>query len=233
MLKFFSKLKYFDSPLLFDIILLSFSGLALLYSSSLSSENTQLFWRQVVFFAAGFLIYLFFSFFNYHTLAKINRLYYVFMAGILTYLLVFGSLIRGGCWLNVGWHFAFIIDWFFGAPKSIKINKLQSSKRAWDYGTDDTVFVDCEYNNFHGSGYLSVVDSSSEDVFKIVGGSGTINIYKNHSELIDNNGNILFKEKAENLLGYIYQIKNIPIKEVALKLSLHNFNAMQIINNSL
>jgi hypothetical protein len=80
---------------------------------------------------------------------------------------------------------------------------------------------------------LSVVDSSSEDVFKIVGGSGTINIYKNHSELIDNNGNILFKEKAENLLGYIYQIKNIPIKEVALKLSLHNFNAMQIINNSL
>lgn len=103
MLKLFSKLKYFDSPLLLDILLLSFAGLALLYSSSLSSENTQLFWRQVVFFVAGIFVYLFFSFFNYHTLAKTNRIYYVFMIGILTYLLIFGSLIRGGRrWIDLG-----------------------------------------------------------------------------------------------------------------------------------
>lgn len=139
----------------------------------------------------------------------------------------------GGCWLNIGWHFAFLLSWFFGLPKDIKVNKIKSSKRAWDYGTDDTVFVSCNYNNFTGNAYLSVVDSFSEDIFKIVGDIGTLCISKNDSILFDNNGNVVLKEKAENLLSYIHQIKDIFKDGISDDLLKHNLNAMKIINNNL
>lgn len=122
---------------------------------------------------------------------------------------------------------------FFGFPKDVKVNKIKSSKRAWDYGTDDTVFVNCDYGNFTGNAYLSVVDSLSEDMFKIVGDLGTICISKDNSILIDNNGDVILKEKAENLLSYVYQIKDIFKNDVSEKLFFHNLNAMKIINNNL
>ncbi len=138
----------------------------------------------------------------------------------------------GGCWLNIGWHFAFILEWFFGSPKDIKVNKLQSSKRAFQYQTDDTVFVVCSYENFSGRAYMSVVDSLSEDSFKIVGSLGTILISKDNSILMDNYGNKKEKEKAENLLSYVYQSKNIFDKNISDKLLEINIKAMKIISNN-
>ena len=139
----------------------------------------------------------------------------------------------GGCWLNVGWHFAFLLSWFFGLPKDIKVNKIKSSKRAWNYNTDDTVFINCNYENFYGNAYLSVVDSLSEDTFKIVGDIGMICISKDNATLFDNDGNKITKENAENLLSYMYQIKNVLNIDVGKNLLLHNLNAMKIINDNL
>lgn len=138
----------------------------------------------------------------------------------------------GGCWLNIGWHFAFIILWFFGIPHTIQVNKVKSRKRAFEYQTDDTVFVTCAYENFTGRAFMSVVDSLTEDSFKIVGSNGTVIITKDSAVLMDNYGNKKEKEKAENLLSYVYQDKNIFNKDIQDKLLDYNIKAMKIISDN-
>ncbi len=139
----------------------------------------------------------------------------------------------GGCWINIGWHFAFIIEWFFGNPVEINVNKIKSSKRAWEYQTDDTVFVTCSYDGFVGRAYMSVVDSLTEDSFKIVGSLGTIIISKDDAVLIDNYGNKKDKEKAENLLSYMYQAKEVLNKDVRENLMDLNIKTMKIISDNI
>ncbi len=103
MLSFFSKLKYFDIPLLISTLLLSLVGLSILYSTSLSTESTAIFWRQLTFWGIGAVAFFFFAFFDYHQMAKINRAAYVLFIVLLGILLVIGSDIRGGRrWFDVG-----------------------------------------------------------------------------------------------------------------------------------
>lgn len=103
MLNFLQKFKYLDLPLLTAVFLLSAIGLALLYSTSVSSDALSVFWRQVIFVSLGWVAFLFFSFFNYHTLAKGRRLLYVLSVLALVYILFFGPQIRGGRrWINLG-----------------------------------------------------------------------------------------------------------------------------------
>lgn len=103
MLALLHKFKYFDLPLLLAVALLSISGLAILYSTSLATADTGIFWRQAAFFLVGFLGFLFLSFFDYHTLAKTNRIIYLICLALLVYLLFFGADIRGGRrWLSLG-----------------------------------------------------------------------------------------------------------------------------------
>ena len=139
----------------------------------------------------------------------------------------------GGCWLNIGWHFAFVITWFFGVPQNIKGDKVKSRKRAFEYQTDDTVFVTCTYEDFTGRALMSVVDSLTEDSFKIVGSNGTIIITKDNAILMDNYGNKKEKEKAENLLSYVYQAKNIFKKDIQDKLLDCNIKTMKIISDNM
>lgn len=96
MLNFFNRFKYFDIPLLAATLLLVLAGISVLYSTTLSEDSASLFYRQLVFLGAGLGGFLFLSFFDYHTLAKTNRIIYVVFVVMLTYLLVFGSVIRGG-----------------------------------------------------------------------------------------------------------------------------------------
>lgn len=97
------KYKYFDIPLNTAIFLLCVTGLAVLYSTSLSNDNTSIFWKQLLFLSFGFVIFFFFSFFDYHTLAKANKIIYPIFIILLVYLLFFGPQIRGGRrWLPLG-----------------------------------------------------------------------------------------------------------------------------------
>lgn len=104
MFTFLRKFRYFDIPLQTSAILLAIVGLALLYSlTSGSDAGFGVFFKQVIFLAAGAGAYIFFAFFDYHALAKTNRVLYVVLLGLLVYLLTFGTLIRGGRrWINVG-----------------------------------------------------------------------------------------------------------------------------------
>jgi len=101
--KLLSKLRYFDIPMLICLALLSVAGLAILYSTSLASENLSPFWRQIPFLSAGFAGYFFLAFFDYHSLAKANRVIYVILVAALIFVLFFGEIIRGGRrWINLG-----------------------------------------------------------------------------------------------------------------------------------
>ena len=103
MFKFLKELKYFDVPLLTATFLLLLSGFALLYSTSFAETGASLVFRQFVFAIAGISAFLFFAFFDYHRLAKTNKIFYVLLLLALTYLLLFGSDIRGGRrWIDFG-----------------------------------------------------------------------------------------------------------------------------------
>ena len=103
MFKLFSEFKYFDTALLIATALLSIVGLALLYSTSVADGTTGVFWRQFIFLGLGLVCFFFFSFFDYHTLSKANKVFYVIFVILLIYLLVFGSNIRGGRrWIDLG-----------------------------------------------------------------------------------------------------------------------------------
>lgn len=100
----FSKFRYFDFPLLASTIMLALFGIALLFSVSISQDQSlSSFYKQLLFLAFGLGAYLFFSFFDYHTLAKANRAIYVVTIIILIGLLLFAPNIRGGRrWLPLG-----------------------------------------------------------------------------------------------------------------------------------
>ena len=95
----FSRLKYFDVPLLITSGLLLLIGLAIQYAVSLSGGTMEIFYRQLAFSAGGITLFFLFAFYNYHRLAKLNRIAYVLLILSLIYLLIFGDQIRG----TVGW----------------------------------------------------------------------------------------------------------------------------------
>jgi rod shape determining protein RodA len=101
MLKFFSRFKYFDIPLLLSTLLLVFAGMAILYATTLSQDTRAVFYRQLAFFGIGIGGFLFLSFFDYHAVAKLNRIFYVVLLALLAYTLIFGLVVHGGRrWLN-------------------------------------------------------------------------------------------------------------------------------------
>src|SRR5437868_1862050 len=96
MANFFLRFKHFDIPLQISILLLIAAGLAVLYSTSVAGGSLGVFWRQLIFLALGLAGFFFFAFFDYHTLAKGNRVLYVVFMCLLLYLPFFGSAVRGG-----------------------------------------------------------------------------------------------------------------------------------------
>jgi len=90
-------------PLQITMGLLLITGLTLLYSTTIGANSSSIFWRQVLFTAMGLIAFFVFSFFDYHTLAKANRVSYVIFFILLIYLLVFGSDIKGSRrWIELG-----------------------------------------------------------------------------------------------------------------------------------
>ncbi len=98
----FSKLKHLDWPLLIAMLLLQISGLAILYGTT-ASENTEVFYRQLIFTSISLSLFLFLAFIDYHSISKQNRVAYVIILILLIYLLILGAEVRGGKrWLDLG-----------------------------------------------------------------------------------------------------------------------------------
>ena len=99
----FSRLKNFDLPLLIVSGLLLLIGLAVQYAVSVSGDTLEIFYRQLVFSIAGVVLFILFASYNYHKLAKLNRIAYVVLILSLIFLLLFGTSIRGSArWIELG-----------------------------------------------------------------------------------------------------------------------------------
>lgn len=99
----FSRLKYFDTPLLIVSGLLLLIGLAVQYAVSVSGGTIEIFYRQLIFSVVGVGLFLFFAFYNYHRLSKLNRIAYLILILALIFLLLFGVQIRGSSrWIELG-----------------------------------------------------------------------------------------------------------------------------------
>ena len=100
---FFSRFRHFDIPLLIASGLLLIVGLVVIYATSLSNGNLQVFYRQLVFAGVGVAAFFAFSVYNYQTLAKQNRLIYIVLIVLLVGLLLFAHAVRGSTrWINLG-----------------------------------------------------------------------------------------------------------------------------------
>jgi rod shape determining protein RodA len=103
MFSFLNRFKHFDTPLNIVTALLVLAGLAILYGTTLSEATNTIFYRQLIFLSIGLIGFFFVSFFDYHALAKTNRIIYVVIVVLLTYLPVFSGAVRGGKrWINLG-----------------------------------------------------------------------------------------------------------------------------------
>jgi cell division protein FtsW (lipid II flippase) len=102
---FLARFRRFDLPLLIASGLLLVVGLVLIYATSLSSGSLEVFYRQLVFAGAGVTVFFIFSFYNYHNLAKRNRLLYFVLVLALAGLLLFAQTVRGSTrWINFGFR---------------------------------------------------------------------------------------------------------------------------------
>lgn len=103
MLNFLRKFRYFDRPLQIVTLLLAVAGMAMLYSIAVAGGGAAVFWKQGIFLLVGLGLYIFFAFFDYHALAKLNRAVYPVLLVLLVYLLLLGPKINGGRrWLPLG-----------------------------------------------------------------------------------------------------------------------------------
>lgn len=103
MLRILNRFKYFDVPLLVTTLILVLCGVVILYGTTLSQETHEIFYRQLAFLGLGLGGFFFLSFFDYHNLAKINRIIYVILCALLFYTLIFGLAVKGGRrWLDLG-----------------------------------------------------------------------------------------------------------------------------------
>lgn len=79
------------------------AGLTIIYGTSVSGDNLQVFWRQLIFALIGIGAYFFFAFYDYHSITKSNRFFYVGILILLVFVLFFAREIKGSSrWIDLG-----------------------------------------------------------------------------------------------------------------------------------
>lgn len=101
---FYKLFKFFDWPLLAAALLLSATGIMMIYSTGLPGEAEAFLWiRQAAALVFGVLAGFFLSTLDYNFFHKASGLLYVASIMLLVLVLVFGQEIRGAArWFNLG-----------------------------------------------------------------------------------------------------------------------------------
>ncbi|MDB4940355.1 MAG: rod shape-determining protein rodA [Candidatus Doudnabacteria bacterium] len=99
---FFSKIKYLDITVAVICFLLLLVGLSLIYSTSLNGSKA-IFYHQIIYSLIAIGLFLFFAFFDYRTLTKQSRYYYLLFVALLGGLILVGRAVQGSSrWFNLG-----------------------------------------------------------------------------------------------------------------------------------
>ncbi len=84
--------QYFDWPLLLIALLLSLTGVAMIYSATPETGELATIWRrQAIYALAGVVLMLLTSLINYHLLESLQWPIYLVTLGLLAFTLIFGS----------------------------------------------------------------------------------------------------------------------------------------------
>jgi len=103
--KIFYNIKRIDWLLFFNVLFLVLFGLAAIYSTTLNIEggSQEIFYKQLLFFAVGLILFFFFTFFDYRHLGNFYKLIYFISIISLVVVLLFGQKIRGTtAWIGIG-----------------------------------------------------------------------------------------------------------------------------------
>ena len=107
--KIFQYLRYYDWVLFFSALLLVSFSLAALYgiATSFDQPNFSNFFKQLIFVGIGLILYGTISLIDYSSLKSYAYIFYIFIFGLLTWVLFFGQTLRGTTgWINI-FGFAF------------------------------------------------------------------------------------------------------------------------------
>jgi len=112
----------------------------------------------------------------------------------------------GGCILDMGYHMADLLLWYFGIPETIHA-EYSCSRPEKNYDAEDTASIQFSYSNgLHGVFIISRTISPKTELFKIYGSEGTIEITKDSIAVTNTQGMVLEK-----------YYKNISDDEISLK----------------
>lgn len=97
-----SKIKHLDSMLAVICLLLLLMGLTLIYSTSLS-DGRSIFFKQLIYAAAGIFLFFFLAYFDFNTLTRISRYFYLVLVLALAAVLKLGLVVNGSArWFSLG-----------------------------------------------------------------------------------------------------------------------------------
>ncbi|MGH6691027.1 MAG: rod shape-determining protein RodA [Gammaproteobacteria bacterium] len=92
-----------DWPLVLGLVLAAGVGVAVIYSATQGGPNPDYYQRQILWIVLGLVLMLVVMAVDYHTLVDQAEFFYLAVAGLLIYLLLFGSLRAGtNRWLELG-----------------------------------------------------------------------------------------------------------------------------------
>ncbi|MEX2028509.1 MAG: Gfo/Idh/MocA family oxidoreductase [Candidatus Curtissbacteria bacterium] len=118
----------------------------------------------------------------------------------------------GGCWLNVGWHLGFILNWLFDVPRISTTKLINNSARTWYYDVDDTFEFKCEFNKiFSGKAFGSIISLNDEETLLISGLFGKIYLDGNGVYLFDKTGKVIKRDTRKYSKNFVYtkQIEDV------------------------
>jgi len=92
-----------DWPLVLGLVLAAGVGVAIIYSATQGGPNPDYYQRQILWIVLGLALMLLVMAIDYHSLLDHAEFFYLAVAGLLVYLLLFGSLRAGtNRWLELG-----------------------------------------------------------------------------------------------------------------------------------
>ncbi len=110
------------------------------------------------------------------------------------------KLAGGGCLIDMGYHMVDLIVWYFGIPDKVFAEMSATAKENCDYDAEDTVFLTMKFDkqNLWGNLFISRVVPPKNEMFRVVGTRGIIELQRGRLERFSSDGQSLEKLVREN-----------------------------------
>ncbi|MBU1038813.1 Gfo/Idh/MocA family oxidoreductase [Patescibacteria group bacterium] len=110
------------------------------------------------------------------------------------------KLAGGGCLIDMGYHMIDLIIWYFGMPDKIFAEMSATAKENCDYDAEDTASLTMKFDKqeIWGNLFISRVVPPKNEIFRVVGTRGIIELERGRLERFSSDGKSLEKLLREN-----------------------------------